>query len=225
MTTRAVGPAPAWRSAAAALWALAPVVHVSSMSRTGSPESFRATTYLSAGDGCDDVECALGVLADVAARVAVGEGEAGLAHPCSWQGVEQDVGVEAGELCDARHVAWGLCDEQVGRGKAIDERGDLLGRADDMCAWSIRVLACPGVLEQRLHQKDRASVLQREARLHAGPTGVRGLDDDGRQREAGHHGVAHREASSAGTQESDEGGGFGSRGHQTRLSIRTHVRH
>jgi hypothetical protein len=57
------------------------------------------------GDRRDDVERALGVLAGIAVLVAVGEREAGLARSRTRSGVEQDVGVEAGELCDARHVA------------------------------------------------------------------------------------------------------------------------
>ena len=47
-TTAATGPAPTPRNAAAALWALAPMVHVSSTSSTGSPSS--VVVRVGAGD-------------------------------------------------------------------------------------------------------------------------------------------------------------------------------
>jgi hypothetical protein len=66
-------------------------------------------------------------------------------------------------------------------------------RVHDCDTGTLRVAARPVVLKQATHEEHVASVLEREPRLHAGATLIRGLDDHRRERVPAHDRIAHRE--------------------------------
>src|SRR6185437_10265239 len=91
-------------------------------------------------------------------------------------------------------IGLALGHERSGATEPLDVRRDLVGGGHDVRPGPLCELSCPGLLEQRLGQEHRTSMLEREPRLRPGAAGMGCLDDDRSEREPGHRCVAREKA-------------------------------